>query len=114
MSSTPRFCRLLNTDSQKLAPSLSDRYRPRTSFFAFQVQRQHGINRFALIAAILADFIVNGVQPDEGANLLLRVLLLFTILNIAQNMLLFFLLLPKIEYRMVMMLPEGVFRGKTG
>nr|AFK90369.1 hypothetical protein [Salmonella enterica subsp. salamae] len=57
---------------------------------------------------------MNGVQPDEGANLLLRALLLFTILNIAQNMLLFFLLLPKIEYRMVMMLPEGVFRGKTG
>lgn len=32
MSSTPRFCRSLNTDSQKLAPSLSDKYRPRTSF----------------------------------------------------------------------------------
>lgn len=32
ISSMPRFCRSLNTDSQKFAPSLSDRYRPRTSF----------------------------------------------------------------------------------
>ncbi len=47
------------------APSLSDRYGPEL-LFAFQIQRQHRVNGLVLANDHPPDFIVNGVQPDEG------------------------------------------------
>lgn len=41
---------------------------PDQLLFAFDVQGQNGINRFADVAAILAYFIVNGIEPDDRIN----------------------------------------------
>lgn len=39
------------------------------------MQNQHGIYNLDLVVAILANFIVNGIRPDKGINLLQRMLL---------------------------------------
>lgn len=45
-------------------------------FFTFQIQRENGVDRFALIAPIFTDFIVDSIQLGKGIDRFQRALLL--------------------------------------
>lgn len=44
-------------------------------FFTFQIQGENGVDRFALIAPVFTDFIVDSIQPDKGIDRFQRTLL---------------------------------------